>query len=389
MKNFRLFLLLISFFSVPICSVRAQAVSTQLTHSDSVELTIFRVLPDSFPSMTMIFKAETVAGDPLWNLDRSQLTVTENGQPCEILSLTPISKNQPISLALVVDHSGSMAFDQGLLFDSYGNPKFRVSLFTGDLILPKNYVAPIENARAAIKKFAHAFDFRKDYISMIGFSTRVDKVLPRTRNVDSVNYFINSLQADGLTALYDAMMAGLNELNEESAVNVLITLTDGQNNRSSTTWREVVAEAQKKEVPLYIIGVGDVNADTLKMMANSTGGQFYYTRHSSSLDSIYTSLQKKIQAFYSVTYNSPNLSSSDTLRESVLYFSVGEEHTASAKHAVTLPPTVVQHLRTAEQRRHNLSVGGGVTLIIVSFVAFMIIRRKRNERSSIQNVRSV
>ncbi len=95
-----------------------------------------------------------------------------------------------------------MAFDQSLLFDSYGNPKFRVSLFTGDLILPKNYVAPIENARAAIKKFAHAFDFRKDYISMIGFSTRVDKVLPRTRNVDSVNYFINSLQADGLTALY-------------------------------------------------------------------------------------------------------------------------------------------------------------------------------------------
>ncbi len=44
----------------------------------------------------------------------------------------------------------------------------------------------------------------------------------------------------------DAMMAGLNELNEESTVNVLITLTDGQNNSSSITWREVVAEAQKK-----------------------------------------------------------------------------------------------------------------------------------------------
>ncbi len=142
-------------------------------------------------------------------------------------------------------------------------------------------------------------------------------------------------------------------------------------------------------MPLYIIGVGNVNADTLKMMANSTGGQFYYTRYSSSLDSIYTSLRKKIQAFYSITYNSPNLSSYDTVREPILYFSVDNEHMASAKHAVTLPPAVVQHLRIAEQRRQNLSIGGGVTLVIVSFVAFIIVRRRRKDHPATESAGSV
>jgi Ca-activated chloride channel family protein len=233
---------------------------------DSIEFSIINVLPDSFPTISIIFKGHKADGNPLWNLKRDDFMVSENGEDSDVKSLIPISRNKPINIGIVIDHSGSMLEDPSLLYDKNGNELFSYDTNTFTLVLPKGYVAPIDNGKATTKDFANSFNFKKDFISVIGFSSTVDKILPLTNNKMKIDSVINSMEADSLTALYDAMLTGLNQLNTGDGVNVLVILTDGQNNKSKSTWNDVTEKAIFLDIPIYIIGLGKVNKDTLHEM---------------------------------------------------------------------------------------------------------------------------
>jgi hypothetical protein len=60
-------------------------------------------------NISIIFRAQTRDGNPVWDLKKEYLIVTENKQLCSLISLEAISKNQTINVALVIDHSGSMS----------------------------------------------------------------------------------------------------------------------------------------------------------------------------------------------------------------------------------------------------------------------------------------
>jgi Ca-activated chloride channel family protein len=179
-----------------------------------------------------------------------------------VVSLEQISKNKPVNIGIVFDHSGSMQLDQAQLFDNNGNPLFSFDS-NGQPILPVGYSAPIDNAKSAVKTFAQSFNSRKDFISVIGFSDRVDRVLPLTNDISKVSSIVDSMNADFSTALYDAMIEGIDKIKIANGVKVLVVLTDGQDNSYKFNWSDVIAKANQLEIPIYIIGLGDVNKDTL------------------------------------------------------------------------------------------------------------------------------
>ena len=370
-----------------------------LTQTDSVSggvgttvgarITILGVFPDSFPNVSVVFRAETENGEPVLNLSTNNVFVSENGQSCELLSVEQVGVNQPVLMSLVVDHSGSMILDYSQFFNEKGEPltvlpdTFRVFLYGWDSIYwPAGYIPPIENARTAIKDFVSGFNSDKDRIGMVGFSTQPDLIVPLTNNKSDLMNATNSIQADGSTALYASMMEGLNLLDQQEGIPVMIVMTDGFDNMSAIHPSAVIARAREMEVPIYIIGLGSVNKDTLQIIADSTRGEAFFIRSATALPEIYAKISRKVQSFYNLVYRSPNMEAADSNRSVIINFSMpGVQITNNAAYEMALPHAIQVYLKEKEQERTYYLYGGiGVAAVVgASSLLFLYKRRKKND----------
>ena len=357
---------------------QSEKVEGNLSTADTADLTILNIYPDSFPNVSVVFKAETRKGEPVWNLTKEKMKVKENLQNCDVISLEQISKNKPINLGIVIDHSGSMQEDISQLYDKDG-----MALYTFDAnfnpVLPKGYTSPIDNAKTAVKTFVTSFDSKKDFISITGFSNTVDRKLSLTQNIGEINSIVDSMQADFSTALYDAMITSIDEIKNSNGVKVLVVLTDGQDNSSKSKWNDVADKAIKEDIPIYIIGLGNVNKDTLQLIAKSTKGQFYFTQSSSSLNTVYAAISKQVQAFYNLVYSSPNFSSADSTRQIELSFDTDSVFLITNPATFNLSSEVVVFIEKKEKQKEYLLYGGIATAILIASGAILFYYRRKKK----------
>jgi Ca-activated chloride channel family protein len=372
-------------FFILLCQItnvhsQTNEVNTSISISDTADIVVLSVFPDSFPNVSVLFKAETRNNEPIWNLEKSKMLVKEDDESCNIISLEQVSKNKPINIGVVFDHSGSMQISDSISKDTlamlrlmYGAPF--------SLIFPDNYVAPIDNAKKAVNEFVESFNSNKDYISLIGFSSVVDTRLPLSQDIANVKSVINSFKAERSTALYDAMMESIESVSDANGIKVLVVLTDGNDNSSNSTWHDVVKEASKDEIPIFIIGLGDVNVDTLQAIADSTKGQFYYTEKSESLASIYSDISKQVQAFYSLVYRSPNLAAADTSRQIELSFEIDSLYLMPNSTKMELPEEVITYMAKKERERSYYIKGGVAAVVVVSIGVLLLYFRRKSAKS--------
>jgi len=351
-----------------------------LSTVDTAELTILNIYPESFPNVSVVFKAERRNGEPVWNLTKEKMKVRENSQNCDVISIEQISRNRPINLGIVIDHSGSMMEDAAQLFDRNGNPLFTYDRYNQP-ILPEGYITPIDKAKSAIGNFVTSFNSAKDFISVIGFSGFVDKKLPLTQDITQIKSIVDSMKADYSTALYDGMIAGIEEIKKAEGIKVLVVLTDGQDNSSKSKLEDVVEHANRENIPVYIIGLGSVNTQSLQHIANSTKGQFYYTQSSVSLDTVYAAISKRVQAFYELVYSSPNLLATDSSRQIELSFDIDSIYLVTNPETSNFPPALVELMEKKERDKQYLVKGEVFVLALLAAgtLLFYYQRKKRNE----------
>jgi Ca-activated chloride channel family protein len=136
--------------------------------------------------------------------------------------------NTPVSVGILVDTSGSMT--------------------------PK-----IPQARAAIAQFLRDLN-DKDDVFLFAFSSHPFLLQPFTINHDLVMRRLELLHAYGQTALFDAIMQGLQMVQRgRYDKKALLVVTDGMDNTSASTVNDVVAQARRMGVLVYSIGIGDPN----------------------------------------------------------------------------------------------------------------------------------
>lgn len=112
------------------------------------------------------------------------------------------------------------------------------------------------------------------------------------------------------TAIGDAIGVSVKQmLNQQSSHRVLVLLTDGDNTSGSMTPEQAVKIAQKYDVTIYTVGVGaevmvrrsllgsrnvnpsaDLDEQTLKQIAQATGGQYFRAVDADSLTQIYQTI---------------------------------------------------------------------------------------------------
>ncbi len=183
-------------------------------------------------------------------IGKDQIHIRENGLDVDEFVVTCADTvHNGLSVALVFDASYSM-------------------------MNPRN-----KTVKAAGNKFVDLMHPLFDEAAVVYFSDSVTLRLPMTSDTDSLHDAVNGLPIHGGTALWDGVMLGVDEV-VRGAVNhstAVIVVTDGFDNMSKHTMREVCDYALDKNVRVFTIGIGNsLELDSLKYIADKTGGHFYY-----------------------------------------------------------------------------------------------------------------
>jgi VWFA-related protein len=198
-------------------------------------------------------------------------------QPITLFS----NDDTPVSVGLIIDNSGSM------------RPK------VGEVIA----------ATVAFAKLSHP----EDELFALAFSDQVrealkDRAFLLAGDVAALERAVSSLRPDGRTALYDAVMAGLDRLDEGSrARKVLIIMSDGGDNTSRATLDQVLERARHSDATIYTIGLfepddPDANPGVLKSLAHMTGGERFLPRSASPLLLACQRIARDIRSGYTIAF---------------------------------------------------------------------------------------
>jgi Ca-activated chloride channel family protein len=216
------------------------------------------------------------------DLPRERFAVFDNGRRQDVALFT--NEDIPVTVGLVLDDSGSM---RGKL---------------GEVV-------------AAALAFAGASN-PDDELFTLEFSDDVKDALPGHRllanDVTGLRMALTALVPAGRTALYDALLAGLDRLREATrARRVLVLISDGGDNASAATLHEVLARARASNVTIYTIGVferddPDTNARVLKSIAETTGGERFLPQSPGPLLSDCQRIAREIRSGYTIGYVPPD-----------------------------------------------------------------------------------
>jgi len=125
-----------------------------------------------------------------------------------------------------------------------------------------------------------------DSLSLLPFSNKLmwaGRKMPLTQSRNDVNATINSLIASGGTALYDAIDAAYQELEQNpdaTKISAVVVLTDGADTDSRVRLEQLLSriklDSEKRPIRIFTIGYGKgANKQILKSIADATQAKFY------------------------------------------------------------------------------------------------------------------
>lgn len=241
-----------------------------------------------YPELTLFVSVHDTAGNPQAGLGRDDFRVIEDGVPVELADFGGAGEGGPISAAMVIDRSGSMEDD-----DKIDGARQAAAAFV-DLMRPGDQAALIV--------------FNESVLTWEAFTT--DKV--------ELHREIQQIEAKDGTALYDAIVAGVDLLRDQPGRRVLVVLSDGEDTHSDNSLDEALAYAEEAGQPVYVVGLGDgsnIDEPVLEQIATETGGQYFYAPEADELAALYAGLAGNIQQEYRLIYVSPRPTYDGTRRD--------------------------------------------------------------------------
>ena len=217
--------------------------------------------------------------DAVPNLPQNAFTVYEDGKPQEIDFFE--AGDVPVTVGLVIDNSTSMLTERGLVV-------------------------------AGTKAFAES-SHPEDQMFAIVFNEHVRRGLP-----SSIEFTTNRLQLmasltrftpGGKTALYDAVIAGLDHL-EKGAYqkHVLVVLSDGGDNASEHSEKQMLERVEASSALIYTIvdpevfTPGEGNRGVLRRLAKLSGGLAYFPKSERQVVENFMEIAGNIRRGYSIGY---------------------------------------------------------------------------------------
>ncbi len=144
---------------------------------------------------------------------------------------------------------------------------------------------------------------------IVQFNESVKGSAEFTDDVDRLEQFIESLQAWGGTALYDAVHYALDRVKDKPGRKAVIVFSDGADHNSSASEQEVVDYARSVEATVYSILIrGEQGAfgrsprGFLRKIAQETGGAYFFPDKVGDLIKIFAGISDELHHHYALAY---------------------------------------------------------------------------------------
>src|SRR5208337_416061 len=207
------------------------------------------------------------------NLTREDFTVLEDGVKQTLISFQ--HTDLPVSMGMVIDNSGSMY-----------RKRPSVNKAALDLIEASN---------------------RQDEAFVVNFSDEAFIDCDLTSDIKKLREGLSHIDSRGGTALYDAVVASADKLAADAKrpKQVLILITDGEDNASTLTLEQTIHRVQQLSGPvIYSIGLlfGDDMSRSearhahraLEMLSGETGGMAFFPKSIDQVDQIAAEVARDI-----------------------------------------------------------------------------------------------
>jgi VWFA-related protein len=163
----------------------------------------------------------------------------------------------------------------------------------------------MDRSMAAIDRFLESAR-EGDEFFLIRFSDRPSLVQAFTRDPDAILSALSFVQPDGWTALLDAVYLGVARMNTaKNPRRALFVLTDGSDNSSRYTEREIVSLVRESDVRVYAIGLFE-RPRFLEKIAMESGGKAYLAKNLKDLPETVDRLASELRNQYVLGYYPTN-----------------------------------------------------------------------------------
>lgn len=225
----------------------------------------------------VIATVKNAAGDLVGNLEKDDFEVFDNGAKQQIAHFGK-QTDQPLSVALLVDTSGSTAKD--LAYETTSAAKFLNALL-GE-----------SNPADRVALYSFNYDIQQG-----GF----------TRNYTNLERQLKLLRGDAGTSLYDAIYYASRALENREGRKAIVIMTDGGDTTSSRDLNTALKAAQISDAVIYAVVVLPItNASgrntggehALEFMAKGTGGRTYYPGVNAQLDKAFSDIIRELRTQY-------------------------------------------------------------------------------------------
>jgi Ca-activated chloride channel family protein len=227
------------------------------------------------------------SGALVGSLEKPDFTLYDNGVPQQV-SVFERRTEQPLSVALLIDNSGSTAKDLKYEVDS-------------------------------VTRFLHALfreGNREDAVSLYSFNYQIVLQHDFSRNVASMERKLRLVKGEAGTALYDAVYLAAGELQRRQGRRVIVIVTDGGDTVSSKDFHAALEAAQIADCVIYPILVVPIENDAgrnvggenaLTGLARGTGGRVFVPSLGASMDRAFDQIIRELRTQYFLAFYPRNV----------------------------------------------------------------------------------
>lgn len=230
-------------------------------------------VPQQFVSRTELVEVYATVTDAkgrfVTDLGREEFLVLEDGVPQPIATFA--DGEQPVSIALAVDRSWSMA-----------NGRLEAAQRGG---------------RELLLELGDA-----DRAMLVAIGSDVEVPAPLTNDRRAVDAALHALDAWGSTALHDAVVTAFDAIEPAPGRRALVLVSDGLERNSRRTEADVLARVRASDVLAYPLVLQRRIPDVLEQLAAVTGGRAERIEHLGDLPGVMRRVATELRHQYLIGY---------------------------------------------------------------------------------------
>jgi len=147
-----------------------------------------------------------------------------------------------------------------------------------------------------------------DRVIVAPFKTTVETTTGPTDDGQTIADAITAIRASGGTAILDALATLPDLFNHVEGRHVVVLLTDGYDEKSTTPYADAMTALQKLQATVYVVGIGGVAGISLKgemllrRIAQQMGGRAFFPMRESELPDVHAAVAADAYHRYVISY---------------------------------------------------------------------------------------